>query len=341
MKVSLHAAAIVFPLLFLQGCVAPPPQSETGVLFSPYKHINMEVDSTYPVARTRVQGQQVTMADMIQSHGVTPLPAITLAFASGECAEERWGTLDADQVAQANISAMAKRGLKYIISTGGEGNVFTCQSDVGMERFIRRYASSALIGFDFDIESTQTTAHIRELVQRVKVAQKQWPDLRFSFTLATFAASDGTATSLNSTGVSVLHALREADVHDYYINLMVMDFGPAAPTNCVVRAGRCDMAASAQQAVENLNRTFGIPLKRIEVTAMIGVNDVVDNVFTVDDAQALARFVKSTPIAGLHYWSLDRDKPCANGSQVVSPSCSSLNQVSEGTFLKAFWRALK
>ena len=122
---------------------------------------------------------------------------------------------------------------------------------------------------------------------------------------------------------------------------MVMDFGPAAPTNCVVRAGRCDMAASAQQAVENLNRTFGIPLKRIEVTAMIGVNDVVDNVFTVDDAQALARFVKSTPIAGLHYWSLDRDKPCANGSQVVSPSCSSLNQVSEGTFLKAFWRALK
>lgn len=52
---------------------------------------------------------------------------------------------------------MAKRGLKYIISTGGEGNVFTCQSDVGMERFIRRYASSALVGFDFDIESTQTT----------------------------------------------------------------------------------------------------------------------------------------------------------------------------------------
>ena len=47
--------------------------------------------------------------------------------------------LDAQAVADANVAAFAKARLPYIISTGGEGNVFTCSTDEGMERFIQRY----------------------------------------------------------------------------------------------------------------------------------------------------------------------------------------------------------
>jgi hypothetical protein len=130
-------------------------------------------------------------------------------------------------------------------------------------------------------------------------------------------------------------------VRDYYINLMVMDFGPATAANCVVLAGRCDMAASARQAVMNLHNRFCVPLRQIEVTAMIGVNDVVENVFTAEDALALAQFVRTAHLAGLHYWSLDRDKPCANGAEAVSPTCSSLNQLPEAAFRQSFLRGLK
>lgn len=341
MKYLLRASLLGIALAVLQGCTVPVATSGSAVFFSPYKHINMAVDPASPVARSLVHGKLTPLLELVGAKSMTPLPAVSLAFASGECGQEHWGTLDADKVAQANVAAMAAHGLKYVVSTGGDGNVFTCHTDAGMEKFINRYASPALLGVDFDIESTQTDANIRELVQRMKVAQGKWPHLRFSFTLATLAASDGTGASLNATGTSVMRALKDADARGYFINLMVMDFGPAKAANCVVREGRCDMAASARQAVMNLHSNFDIPLSQIEVTAMIGVNDVEENVFTPEDATALAQFVQSSKLAGLHYWSLDRDKPCAGGAAAVSPECSSLNKVPELAYLQSFSHGLR
>jgi chitinase len=322
------------------GCAPLPASHSPGPLYSPYKHLNMEVDAANPVARSLRDGRLVPLVDWAHGSKDT-LPAVSLAFASGECGEEHWGSLDASAVAQANIAALAAKGLRYMISTGGEGNVFTCASDAGMERFIQRYASPAFLGVDFDIESTQTPDGIRALVQRAKFAQAKWPHLRFSFTLATFAASDGSEASLNSMGATVMQALKEEGLQGYFINLMVMNFGPAARANCVVREARCDMAASARQAVQNLHKQFGVPYSHIEVTAMVGVNDVLENVFTLEDAQALGQFVRLSGLAGLHYWSLDRDKPCAGGATELSPTCSSLNQVPELAYLRAFAQGLK
>ncbi len=319
----------------LPGCAPLPTASPKGPLYSPYKHINMEVDASNPIARSWHQGRLLPLVTWEPSASGT-LPAVTLAFASGECGDEHWGSLDASAVAQANVAAMATKGLGYMISTGGEGNVFTCNTDAGMQRFLQRYASPSFLGVDFDIESTQTPHGIRALVQRVKFAQAKWPQLRFSFTLATLAASDGSAAGLNATGVAVMHALQAQGVHDYFINLMVMDFGPAARAHCVVRKAQCDMAASARQAVLNLQKSFAVPAARIEITAMVGVNDVVENVFTLEDAVALGRFVRVNGLAGLHYWSLDRDKPCADGATAVAPFCSSLNHVPELAYLRAF-----
>jgi len=101
------------------------------------------------------------------------------------------------------------------------------------------------------------------------------------------------------------------------------------------------MAASARQAAHNLREHYGVPLSQIEVTAMIGVNDVVENVFTPDDATALARFVQQEQLAGLHFWSLDRDAPCAGGATAVSPTCSSLNAHSALSFSRAFAQGLR
>jgi chitinase len=51
--------------------------------------------------------------------------------------------------------------------------------------------SSAMVGVDFDIEGVQTQQDIMNLVNRVKVASKQFPSLRFSFTLATLGGTTG------------------------------------------------------------------------------------------------------------------------------------------------------
>jgi chitinase len=84
-----------------------------------------------------------------------------------------------------------------------------------------------------------------------------------------------------------------------------------------------------------------VPLARIELTPMIGVNDVVANVFTLDDARFVARFVRDQKLAGLHFWSLDRDTPCEGGATAVSPTCSSLNDAPRQAYHRAFLEGLR
>ncbi|MES2152749.1 MAG: glycosyl hydrolase [Pseudomonadota bacterium] len=264
--------------------------------------------------------------------------ALTWAFATGECGDEKWGEKSGQEIADANVGAFVRAGTDYLISTGGGGGVFTCASDAGMERFIARYASRRLIGLDFDIEAGQTPQQVDALVKRIVAAKRRHPRLRISFTVATHAASDGSLQSLNALGETILDSVRRNGLRDAVFNLMVMDFGAGEARYCVVRDGVCDMAASAVQAVRNVHAKHKIALAQIELTAMIGVNDVVSNVFTLDDARAVARAVRSMKLAGLHFWSLDRDRPCKTPTIGADPSCSTLDAGS-GAFERALGRA--
>lgn len=310
-------------------------------VYSPYKHLNMAVNPLHPVATSQVLGTPMALATAARSALLPGATALSLAFASGECGQEKWGDLPAQAVADANVAAFSRAGVPYIISTGGEGNVFTCSSGAGMEQFVVRYESTMLLGFDFDIEAGQTPAMVNSLMQQIKAAQLRRPHLRFSFTVATHAASDAGQASLNAQGQQVLAAIQAAKLDHYFINLMVMNYGPAKAANCVVREGRCDMAASAKQAVYNLHNRYGIPLGQIEITAMLGINDVVENMFTPADATALARLAREEKLGGLHFWSLDRDTSCPGGAAVVSPTCSGLNNVKAMAFSQAFAEGLR
>lgn len=321
--------------LALAGSVQAAP----GLMFGPYKDLLMGF----------VPGQQL----MVGADGVAMLPALTAAtppggpapvvswaFATGECGAESWHDQPAQEVADVNVAAFVAAGVDYIISTGGEGGLFTCGSDAGMAAFVQRYNSARLAGFDFDIEASQSPAQIEALVRRLAVVRRQHPQWRLSFTVATFAATDGSRNSLNATGERVLAALRKAGVEGYVLNLMVMDFGAATPASCVVVDGRCDMAASARQAAENVSAKYGVPLQQIALTAMLGMNDVVANVFTTEDAARTARYVREHGLAGLHYWSWDRDGPCAVPTAVASSTCHSLAQPAKLGYYRAFSEAL-
>ena len=330
----------------LLACTTTPPKpAETiapaAFVYSPYKHLAMALDPQAPVAATQESGSRQLVATALRPALLPGATALTLAFASGECGQEHWGSLTGQLVADANIPALRAAGLPYIISTGGEGKMFTCSSDTAMEQFVARYDSTLLVGLDFDIEARQTPDMVRSLMLHIKSAQLRRPHLRISFTVATLAANDAGQASINAQGQSVLAAIREAKLDNYFINLMVMDYGPAKPANCVVHNGRCDMAASARQAVQNLHTRHRVPMAQIEVTAMLGINDVVENVFTPQDATALARFVRQEKLGGLHFWSLDRDTPCADGATAVSPTCSSLNANSALAFSRAFAEGLR
>lgn len=312
-----------FILMLAALCAAGTAVAAPRTAFGPYQFFGLAP------AGTLVRASAVAPDGAPLAAGST----LSWAFATGECGAERWpGNVPAQLFADANVAGAATA---YIISTGGQGAVFTCASNAGMERFVARYMSPRLAGFDFDIEAGQSKAQIASLIQRVRHAQRKYPQLRYSFTVATHAASDGSNQSLNRTGETVLAALRRYGVRDFVLNLMTMDYGPASAKVCVVREGRCDMGASAIQAARNVQRKYGVPLSQIAITPMIGVNDVVENVYTLADAQLTAEAVQRLGLAGLHFWSLDRDKPCRQPVAGADGTCSTMPDVEAAAYHRA------
>ena len=106
---------------------------------------------------------------------------------------------------------------------------------------------------------------------------------------------------------------------------MTMDYGSASSSVCVVVSGSCEMAQSAIQAVKNLEHTYGIPASKIAVTPMIGLNDNSSETFTPADVDTLTTYAAGNGLAGLHFWSLDRDTPCATTQTYASPTCNSVS----------------
>ena len=291
----------------LAACSVAAAAQAPAFIYSPYKYLAHDFPFIVDGKRTVGPG------------------ALTWAFATGECGQEKWGKESAQQVADKHVAAFDQAGLSYLVSTGGQGGVFTCATDEGMERFISRYESKHLIGLDFDIEAGQSAAQVESLVQRIKAAQVKRPHLRFSFTVATHAATDGSRKSLNLEGEAILAALKRNGVREFTFNLMVMNYGPGKPANCVVNPnGVCDMGRSAIQAARNVHEKYQLPYRQLELTAMIGVNDVVSNVFTLDDARMVNAAARQMKLAGLHYWSLERDQPCKAPVKRASPVCSGL-----------------
>ena len=206
-----------------------------------------------------------------------------------------------------------------------------------MAQFISRYNSAHLVGVDFDIEGGQTQTQINNLVAGAVYAQGLYPNLRFSFTLATLAASDGSYGGLNSVGDMVVRAVLASSLQHYTINLMVMDFGGPSAGVCVVSGGVCDMGQSAIQAVTNLQHTYGVPASHIELTPMIGLNDVTSETFTAANVDTVTAYAVNAGLVGVHFWSLDRDTPCASGSTgYASPVCNSIDGTTSLEYTQRF-----
>jgi chitinase len=304
-----------------------------GFILSAYKDTSINMDFNTNVISTLVPGTRTPLADDLAANGGG---AVTLAFATGECGTENWGGVPGATIAQVNVPRLTGAGIDYILSTGGAAGSFRCGSDAGFATFLNRWLSPNLVGVDFDIEVGQSQDDIVNLVRRIDAAHDAHPGLRFSLTIATLANTDG-SESLNATGVATLQAVDTVfgSVPSFVtINLMTMDYGGPSQFVCVVANGTCDMGRSAVQAAQNLNARHGVPFANIEVTPMIGGNDVQSNVFHPADVSTLASFASQSGIAGVHFWSYDRDVDCPPGP--ASPVCNSHGGVGAHGFLHQF-----
>jgi hypothetical protein len=321
-----------------------------GFMFSAYKDTSINMDWNTNVISTLVPGTRTPLVDDMTAHG---LQTVTLSFATGECGSENWGGVPGAAMATTNVPLLTGKDVNYILATGGAAGAFTCGSDAAMMAFLARWASPNLIGIDYDIEAGQSEEVIGQLIERIKAAHAAYPNLRWSLTLATLANNDGSPTavslgaaapsSFNIKGNQTMAAVKAklgwdgtAATWPSYVtvNLMTMDYGAPSPGVCVVSGGLCDMGQSAIQAAYNLHDHWNVPWSNIELTPMVGGNDVQDEHFTLEDTDEMTAFAIANKLAGVHYWSYDRDVDCAKGP--ASPTCNSLGGVGPHGFLTRF-----
>ncbi len=310
----------------------------SSVIFSPYKDVTINMNWNTNVISTKVTSPTAT-APLVQvrNNSLKNLNNISLAFASGNCGSETWAGVSPDALATANLQNFASNGIYYTISTGGQAGAFTCNDNAnhdGIRKFMQRYYTTSMVGLDLDIENSMDATSLANLMNAMKWVQDNYPAVNISLTLATLAGQTGGAAIPDdgrTGGMNAVRAIQAAGVTKYSINLMTMDYGsPASASVCVVQGGLCQMGLSAIQAAQNaitqvktVDPTFS--LSRMELTPMIGDNDVRDEIFSLADASTLLTFAQQNKLRALHIWSFDRDTKCSPTTSSASATCNNSN----------------
>ncbi|MYX13881.1 sugar hydrolase [Streptomyces sp. SID8374] len=299
----------------------PGGGGETGSRFAPY------IDTSLHPA-----------FDLLDTATKTGVNEFHLAFitSGGSCAP-LWGGvtgLGDDQVAKP-IGALRAKGGDVRVSFGGAAGAelaLNCSSSAELAAAYGKVVDAyQLTKVDFDIEGAalpDTAANTRR-AQAIARLQKKYPDLDVAFTLPVMPEG------LTQPGIDLLADARKNGVRVDAVNIMAMDYGPAYSDDMGEYAIQAATATQAQiKGVLGLSEAAA--WKAVAITPMIGVNDVVTEIFTVEDAAQVVKFAQEKGVGRLAMWSGTRDKACPGGPKpAADATCSSIDQ-EPLAFTKAF-----
>ena len=173
------------------------------------------------------------------------------------------------------------------------------------------------VAADFDLEGAALADRLAMARRAEAIARLQAQSGRRLAVSLTLPVSP---SGLSVPALAAVRAMVAAGVHLGAVNLLAMDYG--------LTEARGHMAAEAILAVRAAHRqltALGGELSSwssLGVTAMVGVNDVSDEIFTLADARTLARFAEHRGLGLTSIWSLARDQPCAGSPSVAQATCS-------------------
>ncbi|MGW0787527.1 cellulose binding domain-containing protein [Streptomyces sp. NPDC002911] len=267
--------------------------------------------------------------DLLDTASRTGVKEFNLAFitSGGSCAP-LWGGVTglADDKVAAQIDALRAEGGDVRVSFGGAAGAelaLHCSSAAELATAYGKVIDAyGLTKVDFDIEGgalPDTAANSRRS-QAIAQLQESYPELDVSFTLPVMPEG------LTQPGVDLIADAKENGVAIDAVNIMAMDYGASYSGDMGDYAAQAATATQAQlKGVLGLSDAAA--WKAVAVTPMIGVNDVVTEIFTVEDATQLVEFAREKGIGRLAMWSGTRDVQCAGGAKpAADATCSSILQ---------------
>lgn len=294
------------------GSTADPTATE----YAPYFYAWGWGNAAYPFT---------SLVDLKSKSG---LDAVTLAFVlsdNGQCQVTREIH---DHLG--DIQAFRADGGQVKVSFGGALGTYlenACGSADAMAEVLRSFVDeTGLDDFDFDVEQPGAmTGDVNQRRSEALRAVQLDRGVRVSFTLAAMPEDKwGTPGGVTSAGVEVLSSAIGSQVRIHRVNLMTMDYGGYfSDGNTMGDLAISVLSETHEQLLVLLpgltdDEAWGM----LGATPMIGQNDVISEVFTLADAQALTAFAKQRRLGLLSFWAINRDQPCPYDDLGV---CSKVN----------------
>jgi chitinase len=276
--------------------------------------------------------------------GSTPTSAVVLSFIVSSSADPcvpTWGnyytleeaaeSLDLDR----RIARLQQQEGRIAVSFGGAYNnelALKCtDTDLlvkAYEAVIKRYNVDT-IDLDLEYESLHDQeSAVRRAEAIAKLQQKRWAEGK---SLAVWLTLPATPFGLTEDGTNAVKAMLEGGVDLAGVNIMTMNYGESrAPGESMLDASKHALIETHRQ-LGILYRQAGFNLnnrtlwRKIGATPMIGQNDIVTEIFTLEDAVGLNLFARQQGVGRMSMWSANRDIPCGENYvdvKVVSDSCS-------------------
>ena len=307
---------------------APLPGSTGPLLIAPYVDMGL-----WPSA---------DLSAFASSAGVNAVTAAFIVADRSSACSPTWAgytayTIGGSQDFQSIVSAFQARGGRVVASFGGAANDELARVCTDPAKLLAAYSAVVsrfgLDRVDFDIEGADVSDSASNLRRAAAVAALQKQRAAAGHPLQVSLTLPVMPTGLLASGLRTIREFTSAGVALSAVNVMAMDYGTG-----VTAMGTAAVSAATATA----GQLAGVPafagwtdaqrLGIVAITPMLGRNDTGE-VFTLADADTVGRFARSAGLAGLSWWELTRDQPCASG--IPAYMCSGV-QETRWAFSRAF-----
>lgn len=261
--------------------------------------------------------------DLVDLRAQTAIAGVTLAFvlSDGGCS----ATQDIQQH-QADVDAFVAAGGKLKASFGGAAGTYlenACPDAPSLAAAIGAFVDQTGIhDLDFDVEQWQaTTPEINAKRSEALAMVQAQKGVKIAFTLPSIPhdEANGIPGGVPADSLAVVASALSAGVAISHVNLMTMDFygnyGDKTMAEKSISAV-VDCKAQLQTVIPGLTDAEAFAM--LGATPMIGVNDDPAEVFSLDDAAALASFAKQNHLGLIAFWAIHRDQPGSGSLGIYS-----------------------
>jgi len=183
------------------------------------------------------------------------------------------------------------------------------------------------VGLDFDLEGKflNNKKALNKIINTLELLQNKNKFLKITFTLPIMPEGFSNVEK-NFIKKATLKKI------NFNINILAMNYNNILNNNMFINTKKATLNAfKFLKSIYSKKQESEI-WSLIEITPMIGVNDIKTEIFTLDDAKKLNNFSINKKIGGIHYWSLERDKPCKKGK--FSKNCSGIPEQKNYEFIE-------